>query len=92
MLSGDFSPSYSVDDISLLAPNFARAAISTQEVTSLHYSQSDKMFAGGVAVRRDGVGATHFVGLCRDGHPFRTRGFGWSLSQPILIRDEKLAF
>ena len=56
--------SYSVDDVSPLAPNFARAAISTREDTSLHYSQSDKMFTGGVTVRRDGVGVTHFVGLC----------------------------
>ena len=69
MLSGDFSPSYSVDDISLLAPNFARAAISAQEDTSFHYSQLDKIFVGGVAVRSDGVGAAHLVGLCRDCHP-----------------------
>ena len=92
MSPGDFAPSYSADDISLLAPNFARAAISTQEDTALHYFQLDKMFAGGVAVRSYGESATHFLGLCRDCHPCRTRAFGWSLSQPILIWDGKLAF
>ena len=92
MLLEDFAQSYSVDNVSPLAPNFVRAAISTQEDTSLHYSQSDKMFAGGVAVRSGGVGATHFLGLCRDCHPCRTGGFGWGLFHLFLFWEGKLPF